>query len=403
MKTRKLLVIGTFAVILALVFASCGGDNGGVIPAHTPGLLFTLIDNDTAYSVSRGTATAAEVIIPAVYNGLPVTEIGNSGFETYTAMTSVFIPDSVTSIGARAFAECFSLTSITIPDSVTSIGGSAFSSCVGLESITVNSGNTVYRSEGNCLIEISSNTLIRGCKNSVMPSSVTSIGEYAFSRITGLTSIIIPDSVTSIGWGAFSGCTGLTSITISNSVTNIGGAAFYGCTGLTSITIPDSVTSIEQMAFNNCTGLTNISIPDSVTWIGPSAFCADFESITVDSGNTVYRSEGNCIIQISNNALIHGCKNSIIPDSVTSIGFAAFINCTGLTSIIIPDSVTNIGSNAFNGCWRLTSVTLGTITEADFHTNTFPGNLRDVYFADGGGAGTYTTTNPGNSATWTKQ
>ena len=81
---------------------------------------------------------------------------------------------------------------------------------------------------------------------------VTSIGSYAFSDCSGLTSITIPNSVTSIGAGAFYWCTDLTSITIPDSVTSIGNNAFSGCSGLTSITIPNSVTSIGNDAFDGC-------------------------------------------------------------------------------------------------------------------------------------------------------
>ncbi|MBQ8100599.1 MAG: leucine-rich repeat domain-containing protein, partial [Paludibacteraceae bacterium] len=87
--------------------------------------------------------------------------------------------------------------------------------------------------------------------------SVTSIGEYAFSNCTGLTSVTIPNSVRSIGSHAFFDCTGLTSVTIPNSVRNIGSHAFSDCTGLTSVTIPNSVTYIGSEAFYDCTGLTS--------------------------------------------------------------------------------------------------------------------------------------------------
>ena len=129
----------------------------------------------------------------------------------------------------------------------------------------------------------------------VIPNSVTSIGNRAFYRCTGLTSITIPNSVTSIGNSAFYGCTGLTSITIPNSVTSIGNSAFYGCTGLTSITIGNSVTSIGDYAFCNCRGLTSITIPNSVT----------------------------------------------------SIRYGTFYNCSGLTSVTIPSPVKTIDENAF--------------------------------------------------------
>ena len=164
------------------------------------------------------------------------------------------IPYSVTSIGDWAFSGCSSLTSVTIPNSITSIGEGAFSYCDGLESIIVEEGNTICDSRENCnaIIETATNTLVYGCKNTVIPNSVTSIGDGAFSFCSGLTSITIPNSVTSIGEAAFQYCTGLTSVTIGNSVTNIGDYAFFGCTGLTSISIPNSVTGISTGAFRNC-------------------------------------------------------------------------------------------------------------------------------------------------------
>ena len=152
-------------------------------------------------------------------------------------------PYRVTSIGVEAFDECSGLTSVTIPNSVTSIrggafgGGAAFGSCSGLTSIKVESGNSVYDSRENCnaIIETATNTLISGCKKTIIPNSVTSISWYAFYECSGLTSVTIPNSVTSIGDGAFEHCTGLTSVTIPNSVTSIGNYAFFGCRGLTRI------------------------------------------------------------------------------------------------------------------------------------------------------------------------
>jgi len=106
---------------------------------QTPGLAFTLINSGTEYSVSRGTETAADVVIPSEYNGLPVTEIAYAGFYNNTGLKSITIPDSVIEIGSSAFAGCSGLTSIIIPNSVTwiRIGDSAFTSCSNLTSITI--------------------------------------------------------------------------------------------------------------------------------------------------------------------------------------------------------------------------------------------------------------------------
>ena len=130
-------------------------------------------------------------------------------------------------------------------------------------------------------------------KTVVIEDGVTSIGNYAFSDCSSLTSITIPDSVTSIGYYAFFYCTSLTSITISDSVTSIGNYAFFYCRSLTSITIPDSVTSIGNYAFSNCTNLTSIKIPSSVTSMDSKAFynCSSLKTISLDCKSTLKKSD----------------------------------------------------------------------------------------------------------------
>ena len=182
---------------------------------------------------------------------------------------------------------------------------------------------------------------------------------------TEVTSVNIPNGVTSIGDYAFDDCANLTSITIPNSVTNIGNSVFDGCTNLANITIPDSVTSIGKYAFNWCKGLTSITIPDSVTSIGLDAFsaCTNLASINVSEKNENYSSVDGIFFNKNITELIkYPAAKTIseysVPNSVTSIGYAAFASCTNLANITIPDSVTSIGYGAFASCANLASITI---------------------------------------------
>ena len=314
---------------------------------------------------------SGEIVIPktvtyenVVYN---VTSIDNWAFGYGSSgPTSITIPNSVTSIGDYAFEGCGDITSITIPSSVKSIGNHAFQGCDGLTSVHISELKSwcgiAFSDELSNPLTHAHHLFLNGIeiKDMVIPSTVMSIGDKAFYGCSGLTSITMGTSVASIGNSAFYGCSGLTSITIGNNVTSIGGWAFDGCYGLTSITISNSVTSIGEWAFSGCSGMTSITIGNSVTNIGERAFygCSGLASIVVRSENTKYDSRDNCnaIIETSSNTLVTGCKNTIIPNSVMSIGDAAFYDCYNLTDIIIPNSVTSIGNSAFFACSKLTSI-----------------------------------------------
>ena len=268
-----------------------------------------VIKNPNKYT---GSITIPESV---TYNNVDcsVTSIGNDAFSGCSGLTSVTIGNSVTSIGTNAFSGCSGLTAITIPHSVTSIGNDAFSGCSGLTSVTI--------SDIGAWCNISFNTWY---------SNPLYVAHHLFLNGEEIRDLVIPNSVTSIGNDAFSGCSGLTSVTIPHSVTNIGNDAFISCSGLTSVTIPNSVKRIGYSAFENCSGLTSVTIPNSVTYIAGGVFsgCSGLTSVT-------------------------------IPNSVTEIRDWAFFGCSGLTSVTIPNSVTYIGEGVFYGCSGLTSVTIG--------------------------------------------
>ena len=320
--------------------------------------------NDVSYKKLESVVIPSEIRIGGhVYS---VSRIGENGFYWCSGLTSIEIPSSVTSIGNDAFRGCSGLRSIEIPSSVTSIVNEAFSFCSGLTSINVATDNAIYSSENGVLYDKNRTKLIcvpGGKKGKfVVPSGVTSIGDYAFKDCSGLTSIEIPSSVTNIGYGTFWSCSGLTSIEIPSSVTSIGNGAFSWCAGLTSIEIPSSVTSIESWAFSGCGGLISINVTtDNAVYSSENGVLYDKKKtklICVPGAKKGKFEIPSSVTSIESWAFSEcgGLSRVKIPSSVTSIGVCAFTGCSGLTSIKIPSSVTNIGDYAFDRCSGLTSI-----------------------------------------------
>jgi hypothetical protein len=241
----------------------------------------TVAEGNTVYH-SAGNClieTASKTLVMGCKNSaIPsdgsVTIIGEMAFNERADLTDITIPECITTIGWKAFYGCSGLTGVTIPASVTEIDYFAFSDCSGIETLTVAEGNPVYHSDGNCLIETGTKTLIQGFKNSVIPSdgSVTVIRGDAFSRCAGLTEITVPDGVTEIGDSVFALCADLTSVSLPGSLRKLGKNVFGNCVGLTEVTIPNGLTLIDNNTFLNCTNLKSVTIPKSVTEISDIAF-----------------------------------------------------------------------------------------------------------------------------------
>ncbi len=347
----------------------------------------------------------SSVILP-----FSVTEIRDQAFSGCSSLKEIRLPESLAEIGSCAFRGCSSLKEIFIPSHVKKIGfrdySSAFPGCSKLEEMVVSPDNPSFDSRGGCnaIIETASNTLIAGCRNTVIPDSVTRIGPSAFEGCSCPEQLFVPDSVTEIGRDAFKGCYGLrviyvpvgTDLTdaclptgvqvferaensednaeidvqvsgheglitmrVPDSRTRIGDSALCNCLGLRSIHIPESVTEIGREAFFGCAGMKTIYIPGNVLAIGNGAFAhTGFIGMTVSPDNPRYDSREDCnaVIDSDSNTLIAGCKKTVIPDGVTQIGTGAFFECLGLTEIHIPDSVTEIGDQAFRGCSELKEI-----------------------------------------------
>jgi len=255
--------------------------------------------------------------------------IGYGAFYQDSLLTTISIPATVSSIQYEAFAGT-GLTSVTIPALTTEVDKTSFSGCQHLERIIVEEGNPVYDSRGNCnaIVSTETNSLLLGCKTTVIPSDVVSIGPRAFAYLNTLTDISIPASVKIIGGSAFFACSGLRSVELHDGLTTIDSYAFYRCSSLSQISIPGTVTSIGSHAFWNCKSMKGVlTIPELVT--------------TID------------------NSLFSGCESLTgvrIHDKVSGIGEFAFSGCAGLKDVLIGSSVTDIDKLAFSNCNDLTRV-----------------------------------------------
>lgn len=283
---------------------------------------FSTWDSSTGYQTSGGT----ELYLSSIANvkgGISVVEIPST--VSYEGLVY-----TVTGIG-DAFSGCKWLTEIIIPNTVVSVG--SFAGCSNLSSISI-------------------------------PNGMTKIRDRQFES-SGLTSVVIPSSVKTIGQYAFNGCKSLTSIILSDNLESVGWRAFYGCMLLKSLVIPSKVTSVGIESFKNCSSIENVSISSSVLNIGSSAFegCSSLKKVITDNlenwCNIGFGLDGNPL-KLAHHLYVGEQEvfNLVIPNSIEKISNYAFEGCTGLKSVVFHKNVKNIGFCAFNGCTELEKITI---------------------------------------------
>ena len=262
------------------------------------------------------------------------------------------IPNSTLCIGTYAFSYCKSIKEILIPQRVENIDEKAFEYCTSIESLRVDENNKKYYSESNCIIERETETLVLGCKNSVIPNTVKSIRSGAFLGCTSLHEIAIPSSVEYIGEDAFVNCSNVEHIIVESGnafyfskndclIEKDSGTLLLGCNNSV-IPMTGDIKSIGDNAFNNCTGLIEIRISKEIYSIGFGAFagCNNLKKVSF---------EADSCLRIIDDCAFCGCnqlESMDIPDRVTSIIGQTFYGCSQLKNINFPKELKQIGDGA---------------------------------------------------------
>ena len=341
--------------------------------------------------------------LSSLHLGDSVTWIGNYAFYGLTNIDTLIIPNSVTSIGSQAFmgseqslygGATSRLKTLIIGASVDSIGELAFALHTELDSISVVAENTTFDSRNHCnaIIRTSTNTLVLGCQSTVIPGTVTAIGEGAFAATRHLRTITLPYSLQTIGSRAFILCDSLSSISFPSSLSSIGELAFNGCYGIDSVTISSIVPpSLGYGAFSGVAWDIPIKIPCNTLSVYTESPWSEYFSNFVEpivcpqityynfwnispSNDTLYYK----IIDSANVAVVHplmyNTHNSfwtgftqpsgslIIPSTVSdgdvtyrviSIWDNTFADNTAITSVTLPPSIDSLGNYAFANCTNL--------------------------------------------------
>ena len=300
-----------------------------------------------------------------------LTSIGSYAFYNCGNLQSIAIPDNVTKIDNNTFENCSSLKSVSIGKSCTTISATAFNNATALEKITVSADNEKYSSVDGALLNKEKTSIILYPKSKsgefVIPDTVTSIADRAFSSCSNLTKITIGANVESVGDYAFNECNVLTEVVFKDSTIKkkvIGDYAFYNCQALSNVDFGNAVTSIGNFAFMIDKSLESIEFPDSLESIGSCAFsCYDYGttgSYFASNLNSVKFGIG--LKTIGDYAFYKNEKLETIEflgSNLTSIGFSAFNSCTSLTELNLSGNKATIGGNAFYNCTSLATVNLG--------------------------------------------
>lgn len=268
------------------------------------------------------------------------------GKEEMPEHTVLSLKDGTTEITGLAFSDCPNLEKVIIPKSTKRVEKYAFAKCPNLYSITVEEGNPYLDSRNTCnaVLNTSTDALLFGCKNTIIPNDCKSVEEGAFYGCTGLENIAFGDQVEFVGNSAFQGCTALTSIHFGEAVKTLGRrgkTVFGGCKNVESIHIGKSMSELTGYMFSDFVNLNYI---------------------TVSQDNEMYDSRNNCnaIINKETKQLIKGCGNTVIPNGVVEVARESFYKNQKIEEITIPNSVEKIDYNAFTSCPNLKSVFIGT-------------------------------------------
>ena len=386
----------------------------------TPNLKYTLLEDESGYEVSKGTADlTGKIIIPDYYRGLPVKkiaeegfsiitlfgpaindkttgiqfpetleEIGSSAFVSFKKITEINIPDGVKKIGNSAFKFNNALKKVNLPKQLRSIGASVFYNCESLEKISIPDGITQI--EGYLFYGCSSLSEIQWAEKiesfgdyvvygtawlAAQPDGLVVVNDKFVCGYNGCPNggmVNVPYNIQHIAGGAFKG-TKLVYITIPEHVT-LGICVFAECDTLETVILPGDLKNITSRSFYNCTALKNVTLPEGLTTIHNTAFngCSALTSIDLPLS-----------LEIISGFYMCGLKSIVIPEGYTEIAEQAFYCCTNLTEVKLPSTMKKIGNYSFSRCDSLKDIEIpeGVIIDKNAFKNC--SNLTNVKLSDG--------------------